>query len=120
MHDVARSSGKRAQWAEIGSQARSPYPRKLLSRQVDDVSTRSGLAIGGPCVHKLATFIQGVATTVGLLGLVPDNMRERRFGDLAGEVGDVASPNPGSLSGSRGQSRPLLSEEAKASQRPRA
>ena len=36
--------------------------------------------------------MKGIAAAVRLLGLVSNNVRERRLGDLPGEVGDVARP----------------------------
>ena len=83
MHDVACSFGKRAQSPEVSShqaQCSQPYSRELLSREVDDVSTRSGLAIAGPRIHEF---------TVGLCGLVPS---KRYLGDFTRKAGPSERP----------------------------
>lgn len=45
---------------------------------------RMRLTIGRPGFHQRSALSQGVATPVSLLSLIADDMRQRRFGDLAG------------------------------------
>jgi hypothetical protein len=42
--------------------------------------------------HKGAAFFQGIAAAVGLLGLVADHMRQRRFDQLARMTGFISGP----------------------------
>jgi hypothetical protein len=52
------------------------------------------LAIRRPRLHQLAPLLQRVATPIGLLRLVADDVGQSRFGNFAREVGDVACPIP--------------------------
>jgi hypothetical protein len=51
----------------------------LSSFKGDDVVGPFRFAKIRPSFHHLATFLQCVAATVGLLGLVSDDMRQRRL-----------------------------------------
>lgn len=52
------------------------------------------LAIFSPVVHHQAPLCEELASPVCRLGLVRDEMRERRFGDFARVIGLLADPIP--------------------------
>ena len=53
---------------------------------LNDVAGAYGLAIRGPCFHKLTSFLQCVTAAVGLFGFVAYDMGESSLDDLAWEV----------------------------------
>ena len=52
----------------------------------------SRLTIGGPCVHQFAPLIERIASSIGLLRLVANNMSQRSLSYFAMVVGHIASP----------------------------
>lgn len=48
--------------------------------------------LGGPGFHHLSALLEEVSASVGRLGLVADDMRERSLGNLAWKVGRFRRP----------------------------
>ena len=57
----------------------------LLFAYGDNVGCSLRFAVCGPCFHQLAALFQRIASPIGLLSLVADDMRQRRFRYLARE-----------------------------------
>jgi hypothetical protein len=59
-------------------------PGRFASKP-DDITARSGLAVGRPRLHQLAPLLQRVGAPVSLLGLVANDMRQRGRHHFAGK-----------------------------------
>ena len=78
----------------IAAHAPRPSAKPASSRppESQDVLAHAALAMPRLSVHKLAPPRQCVRSTVGLFGLVADDMGKRVFGQLARERRLVAGP----------------------------
>src|SRR5262245_9363917 len=66
---------------------------RLRCSQRDHRGSRCGLGAElRPCRHQSAALLEQVATQISLLGLVVEDMGERRLDELAREIGALACP----------------------------